>query len=102
MCNALDQQFRDVAETTFESLAFMLPMPDDPSAGGSDAARQAVSVGFDGPFVGAIFLIVADTLCRTLGPWLGTGEVPVGVVTALCGGPFFIYLLRSRMREAPA
>ena len=52
-------------------------------------------------FVGAIFLIVADTLCRTVGPWLGTGEVPVGVVTALCGGPFFIYLLRSRMREAP-
>ena len=41
--------------------------------------------------VGGIFLVVADTLARSA---FGAGEIPVGVVTALCGGPFFIYLLR--------
>ncbi len=40
---------------------------------------------------GAIFLVWADTLARTV---LGVVEVPVGVVTALCGGPFFVYLLK--------
>jgi iron complex transport system permease protein len=52
-------------------------------------------------FAGAIFLMLADTLCRTAGPLLGVNKVPVGVVTALCGGPFFIYLLRRRLRETP-
>jgi iron complex transport system permease protein len=42
--------------------------------------------------MGGIFLVVADTLARTV---LGATEIPVGVVTALCGGPFFIYLLRK-------
>ena len=41
--------------------------------------------------LGAIFLIVADGLARTV---LSPGEVPVGVLTALCGAPFFLYLLR--------
>ncbi|MFN8512050.1 MAG: iron chelate uptake ABC transporter family permease subunit [Chloroflexia bacterium] len=41
--------------------------------------------------LGAIFLIVADGLARTM---LAPGEVPVGVLTALCGAPFFLYLLR--------
>lgn len=41
--------------------------------------------------VGAVFLILADTLARTLG---GAMEVPVGVITAMCGAPFFLYLLR--------
>jgi iron complex transport system permease protein len=40
---------------------------------------------------GAIFLVWADTIARTA---LGGTEVPVGVVTALCGAPFFTYLLR--------
>lgn len=39
--------------------------------------------------IGAIFLIIADTIARTL-------VTPVGVVTAMCGGPYFIYLLRKR------
>lgn len=39
--------------------------------------------------IGAIFLIIADTIARTT-------VTPVGVITALCGGPYFIYLLRSR------
>lgn len=45
--------------------------------------------------LGAAFLILADTLARTI---LGAHEIPVGVVTAICGGPFFIYLLRKRKK----
>jgi iron complex transport system permease protein len=43
---------------------------------------------------GALILIWADVLSRIL---LASGqELPVGVVTALLGGPFFFYLLKSR------
>jgi iron complex transport system permease protein len=40
---------------------------------------------------GAVFLIWADTLARTV---IAPTELPVGIITALCGGPFFLYLLR--------
>jgi iron complex transport system permease protein len=40
--------------------------------------------------VGGMYLVCADTLARTL---LTPTEIPVGIVTALAGGPFFIYLL---------
>lgn len=46
---------------------------------------------------GAIFLIAADTVARTA---LGVVEIPVGVVTALCGGPFFVYLLKREGTKA--
>jgi iron complex transport system permease protein len=46
---------------------------------------------------GAIFLVWADTIARTA---LGGTEIPVGVVTALCGAPFFTYLLRRERRRA--
>jgi iron complex transport system permease protein len=46
---------------------------------------------------GAIFLVWADTLARTV---LGVVELPVGVVTALCGGPFFVYLLKREGSKA--
>ncbi|HVO23983.1 MAG TPA: iron ABC transporter permease [Candidatus Margulisiibacteriota bacterium] len=46
---------------------------------------------------GATFLIWADTVARTA---LGVVEIPVGVVTALCGGPFFVYLLKREGRKA--
>src|SRR5207302_10611047 len=39
---------------------------------------------------GGVFLMVADTVARSL---LAPTELPVGVMTALCGGSFFIYLL---------
>src|SRR3989442_565024 len=42
---------------------------------------------------GAIFLIFADTLARTV---MAPTEIPVGVVTALCGGPFFLWLYRRQ------
>ncbi len=47
--------------------------------------------------VGGTFLAVADTVARSL---LAPMELPVGVITALCGGPFFIYLLMSHRKEA--
>ncbi len=45
--------------------------------------------------VGAIVLIAADTIARTV---VAPLEIPVGVVTALFGAPFFIYLLRKGKR----
>ena len=42
---------------------------------------------------GAAFLIAADTLARVA---LAPLEIPVGVITALCGGPFFLWLLRRK------
>jgi iron complex transport system permease protein len=47
-------------------------------------------------FAGAAFLTVCDTIARTI---LAPAELPVGVITALAGGPFFIWLLRSRRRS---
>ena len=41
---------------------------------------------------GAAFLVLADALSRQL---FSPAEIPVGVVTALLGAPFFLYLLRS-------
>jgi iron complex transport system permease protein len=40
---------------------------------------------------GAAFLVMTDTLART---W--AGEIPVGIVTAALGAPFFLFLLRRR------
>ena len=43
-------------------------------------------------FGGAAFLVLADLVARVA---IAPGELPVGVVTALIGGPFFLYLLRT-------
>lgn len=40
--------------------------------------------------IGAIFLIWADVLARTV---LKSGELPIGIITALVGAPFFMYIL---------
>jgi iron complex transport system permease protein len=45
---------------------------------------------------GALFLLVADTAARTI---IAPSELPVGVLTAFIGGPFFLYLLRKARRE---
>jgi iron complex transport system permease protein len=42
---------------------------------------------------GAIFLMGADTLARTI---IMPEEIPVGIITALCGAPFFFWLLKLR------
>ncbi|KOT88877.1 iron ABC transporter [Streptomyces sp. NRRL F-5755] len=44
---------------------------------------------------GAAFVVLADLLARTVA---GSQEIPVGVVTALAGGPFFLWLLRRTTR----
>lgn len=46
--------------------------------------------------VGGIFMIFADTVARTI---ISPVEIPVGIITALFGGPFFIYLLRKKRRS---
>lgn len=46
--------------------------------------------------LGGAFLVVCDTLSRTV---IAPTEIPVGVLTALCGGPFFLWLLKSRRRS---
>lgn len=43
--------------------------------------------------LGAILLILADTMGRTL---IQPVEIPVGIMTSIMGGPFFIFLLRKQ------
>jgi iron complex transport system permease protein len=45
-------------------------------------------------FGGAIALVIADTLARTV---VAPSELPVGAMTALAGAPLFIYLLRRKV-----
>lgn len=45
--------------------------------------------------VGATFLVACDVLARTV---MSPLELPVGIITALIGGPFFLYMLISRTR----
>ena len=45
---------------------------------------------------GAIFLILCDILAKRL---MAPLELPIGVITAVAGGPFFIFLLRSARRR---
>ena len=42
---------------------------------------------------GASFLVIADTVARLV---LAPAELPVGVITALCGAPYFIFLLKRK------
>ena len=42
---------------------------------------------------GGIFLVVADAIARTV---IAPTEIPVGIITALVGAPFFFYVLRRR------
>jgi iron complex transport system permease protein len=46
---------------------------------------------------GATFMVLADLAARTV---VSPQEIPVGAVTALLGGPFFLYLLRRDRRGA--
>jgi iron complex transport system permease protein len=58
--------------------------------------RRLVPAAF---FFGATFLVLADLLACL---WEGASDraLPVGVLTAMCGVPFFIYLLRMRWRRS--
>lgn len=48
---------------------------------------------------GAAFMVLADLAARTV---VSPEEIPVGAVTAVLGGPFFLYLLRRERRTAGA
>lgn len=41
--------------------------------------------------LGSIFLVIADLLSRII---VANAQLPVGIITSICGGPFFLYLLR--------
>lgn len=43
--------------------------------------------------LGAMFLIVSDVLARALFPPI---EIPIGIITSLIGGPFFLYLISKK------
>jgi len=45
---------------------------------------------------GGMFLAVCDAVARTI---IAPVEIPVGVVTAIVGGPFFLAVLRGRKRQ---
>jgi iron complex transport system permease protein len=46
---------------------------------------------------GATFLLAADTLARNV---VAPAEISVGVITAFCGAPFFVWVLRARNQPA--
>jgi len=48
---------------------------------------------------GAAFTMAADLAARVV---IAPSELPVGAITALCGGPFFIYVLRREGRKSLA
>jgi iron complex transport system permease protein len=49
--------------------------------------------------LGALLLLLADDVARTI---MAPLELPVGIVTAMLGGPFFLYLLKTRQRQLGA
>lgn len=61
-------------------------------------ARHAYVLPASG-LTGATLLVVADCVARSAA---APAEVPVGIVTALLGGPFFLVLLKLRQRELGA
>jgi iron complex transport system permease protein len=46
--------------------------------------------------VGAIVLTFADTLSRTI---VAPAELPIGIITAMLGAPFFLYILWKQNRK---
>ena len=49
---------------------------------------------------GAVLLVGAEWLCRSIGSLINVSLVPVGILTALIGGPFFVVLLRRQRGRA--
>ncbi len=49
-------------------------------------------------WAGAVWMMLADALCRTGGERLGVGRLPVGLVMALIGAPVFLVVLRGAIR----
>jgi iron complex transport system permease protein len=45
--------------------------------------------------MGGVFLVLCDSLGRVI---ISPSELPVGIITAVCGGPFFLYLMRRKKK----
>jgi iron complex transport system permease protein len=65
-------------------------------------ARLLVGARFDrllpaSVLLGATFMIVVDTLARAV----AATEIPLGVLTAVIGGPAFVWLLARNRRAVP-
>ena len=45
---------------------------------------------------GAVFMVATDIVARVL---FAPAEIPIGVITAACGAPFFLYLLRKKIKS---
>jgi iron complex transport system permease protein len=58
--------------------------------GGTTSYRVVLPLSLVG---GGAFLVLADLVARTA---LSPAELPIGVVTAALGGPFFVFVLRRR------
>jgi iron complex transport system permease protein len=59
---------------------------------GSDN-RRVMPYGF---LSGATFMVICDTIARTIA---APSEIPVGVITSICGVPFFIWLVMRNNGE---
>ena len=79
-----------------------LAVPEEAEAARCDSATWSpnVPVGADhrvllpaSALAGAVLLVVADTLARVV---IAPTELPVGIITAIIGVPFFVSLLRQR------
>lgn len=46
--------------------------------------------------LGATFLVLCDSISRII---VSPAELPVGIITALCGGPFFLYLMSRKKKK---
>ncbi|MCD7708959.1 MAG: iron ABC transporter permease [Clostridiales bacterium] len=55
--------------------------------------RKVIPYGF---FTGAIFIVICDTLARTV---TAPTEIPVGIITSICGAPYFIFLVWRQYRR---
>ena len=73
-------------------------------AGLDHSAHRSADGGWELPLVlplsvlfGASFLILVDTAARTV---IAPAEIPIGVITAFIGAPFFIVVLRRNRRAA--
>ena len=59
------------------------------------AVGQAIELLPASMLLGAAFLLVVDTIARSL----ARVETPIGILTAVLGAPFFLWLLRRERRE---
>ena len=76
MSNKLDEILRDISAQTFETLVFLFEMGDEEIDSSAAEETVAVSVGFSGPFGGAMVLSVTEPMMAEIaGNMLGEMDV---------------------------